>query len=102
MRYVTLPPQHWPTQHSRQMYASLPGQVRCLVGGMSGVTFRGLGSCRVHIFLRVADTPVQGSYAVPANMPAAAANLADAVGVEASDIEEVRCCVEVQFWQTSC
>ena len=33
-------------------------QVRSVVGEMSSVTFRGLGSCRVHLFLRVADAPL--------------------------------------------
>ena len=50
-------------------------QVRCLVGGMSGVTFRGLGSCRVHIFLRIADAPVRDLHVLHA-IPAASANLA--------------------------
>lgn len=49
-------------------------QVRCLVGGMSGVTFRGLGACRVHVFLRLADAPARDLRAVPA-APAAAATL---------------------------
>eukprot|EP00904_Undaria_pinnatifida_P000272 jgi/Undpi1/10245/HiC_scaffold_28.g12698.m1 len=49
--------------------------VRCLVGGMSGVTFRGLGSCRVHIFLRIADAPVRDLHVLHA-IPAASANLA--------------------------
>ncbi|CAM9236608.1 unnamed protein product, partial [Laminaria digitata] len=46
--------------------------VRCLVGGMSGVTFRGLGSCRVHIFLRLGDAPARDLHAVRA-VPAASA-----------------------------
>ncbi|CAM9228263.1 unnamed protein product, partial [Pylaiella littoralis] len=33
--------------------------VRTVVGEMSSVDFRGLGSCRVHIFLRVADAPAR-------------------------------------------
>lgn len=33
-------------------------QVRSVVGELSSVTFRALGSCRVHLFLRVADAPV--------------------------------------------
>eukprot|EP00752_Nemacystus_decipiens_P004631 g4226.t1 len=32
--------------------------VRSVVGEMSSVAFRGLGSCRVHLLLRVADAPV--------------------------------------------
>ena len=52
-------------------------QVRCLVGGMSGVTFRGLGSCRVHIFLRLADAPTRDLHTVRA-VPAADATLAGA------------------------
>lgn len=33
--------------------------MRTVVGEMSSVDFRGLGSCRVHIFLRVADAPAR-------------------------------------------
>ena len=47
------------------------------MGGMSGVTFRGLGSCRVHIFLRLADAPTRDLHTVRA-VPAADATLAGA------------------------
>lgn len=39
---------------------------------MSGVTFRGLGACRVHIFLRLADAPAGDLRAVRAARAAAA------------------------------
>ncbi|CAM9617016.1 unnamed protein product, partial [Ectocarpus fasciculatus] len=40
--------------------------VRSMVGKMSSVPLRGLGSCRVHLFLRIAEGPVQDLYtAVP-------------------------------------
>lgn len=34
-------------------------QVRSIVGAMSSVNLRGLGPCRVHVFLRIADAPGQ-------------------------------------------
>lgn len=61
------------------------------MGGMSGVTFRGLGSCRVHIFLRLADPVVQVFDTVPARVPSTA-HAADTVGVFSVEeaIDEVR------------
>lgn len=44
---------------------------------MSGVTFRALGSCRVHIFLRIADAPDQSFGALPEEVCLPTATLYD-------------------------
>lgn len=82
-------------------------QVRCLVGGMSSVTFRGLGVCRVHLFLRVADASVGDRRALPSGTPTKAVAATPACAKvearmnyavhETSRPESVHCCGFVGF-----
>lgn len=58
-------------------------QVRTLVGELSSVDFGGLGSCRVHIFLRIADAPARDLHSAQRTQPTvgAAASFLSIAGV---------------------
>lgn len=70
---------HTSTQVSHMLVLCAPfvRQVRCMVGGMSAVTFRNLGACRVQVFLRLGSgSPAQRFHVSPATKLTRAATAA--------------------------
>lgn len=63
-------------------------QVRTVVGEMSTVDLRGLGSCRVHVFLYVADATAPDLYSAERARPAVEAAATETTCFSSAEVSD--------------